>query len=233
MEIVADVTVAYGAQGAPFTYDARKEKDVRASRGMSRAQILGERVARRMKGQFGLNNVVSYMDAGVAVAKCDYEANAAVVAVGAARSYVMLPGNPLADSGLIAEYVQWTGLGDRHYDAIPMGIDTPTFVAFLFYNNWLEKHGYSNYTVADIVRTPYVKTYADESPYVSEGVSFYMQEGRIPDGMLEILSPGLTVAMLDFAYNFPAPLLQAVEGATAKMELVPNRTCKTNVIYAR
>lgn len=233
VELVADVTVGYGMQGDLFPLDARKETGVRARGGQSKAQVLGKRVARRMKGAFGHNNVVSYMDAGVAVAHCDYGQGAVSVAVGAARSYLTLPGNPLADAGLVADYVQWTGLGDRHFNAIPMGIDTPTFAAFLFYINWFQLQGYSNYTVTDVIRTPYARTYTHTPEYVRDGVDFYAQEGRIPDGMLDILTPALAVELLDFAYNFPAPLLLAVAGAAAKIPLMPDRTRKATVIYAR
>lgn len=228
IEWVADVTVSIGQQGMPYVIDARKQTGIPQNDNKTAVKVLSERVANTMR-PFGRNHVVLRAEAGIGVGYCDYDTQGVVAAVGIVSSFVTLAGNPLANPSLVAEYVEQSPLGAKHFDRIPLGIDAATLVVFLLQSGWYSRQGFSNFSQEDIVSLPRAIRQYDPKKQ-DKRLEFYRNLGRIPEGAEKVLSLDLLLGLLDVSFNFPDSMTHAVLSSLNGSVIKPGNTIWKNTI---
>ncbi len=232
IEIVADVACAYGVQNGSGFVDARKEKGIDMQSFGDRQKELARRVSGRMS-RFGNNNVVARMDAALVVAHSQYgERGGSIVSSGVSKSSVLLPGNPFRDKGLVAEYIDWSGLGEKHISSIPWGIDVATAVGFLAHIDWWGKQGYVFDRTDDLVGLPasYIATHSDSPKYIESGLEFFYDQKRLPEGILDAMDTSTLVGLLNVAFNFPMPFVGELVDQLNNEKVKPNQVIYLNPI---
>lgn len=212
IEIVADVACAYGPQNSNSYADARKEKGIDQLSLRARQDELAGRIVSKMS-RFGKSNVVARVDAALVVAHSQYgEHGGVVVSSGVSKSKATLPGNPFVDKGLVKEYLDWSGLGEKHFTSIPWGIDVMTAVGFLSHIDWWGKHDYVFNRTDDLIELPasYTFTHSDNPKYIEDGLEFFYDQKRLPDRILDTMNVSTVVGLLNMAFNFPTPFVSEV-----------------------
>lgn len=228
LELVADVTCGFRRQASTVLSDARKEKIVRGETLSERQKDVASRVASRF-AKWGKQNVVAHMDAALVLAHAQYgDSGGVVVASGVSESRIMLPGNPLKDQGLFAEYLDWANLGEKHLSAVPWAVDMATAIGFLSYIKWWNKQGYVYGGTGDLIKLPtsYSVSHASDQRYLNERLEFFYAHGRLPEKILDSLDPASLVGLLSTAFNFPNPFVGAVLESAAETSIK-----KQQIIY--
>ncbi len=228
IELVADVTCGFRRQSSKTLYDARKEKGVTGESLRERQKEVATRVASRF-ATWGKQNVVAHMDAALVLAHAQYgDSGGVVVASGVSESRTILPGNPLKDPGLFAEYLDWANLGEKHLSAVPWAVDMATAIGFLSYIKWWKKQGYVYGGTGDLIKLPtsYSDSHASDQRYLNQRLEFFYAHGRLPEKILDSLDPASLVGLLSMAFNFPNPFVGAVLESAAE-----TRIKKQQIIY--
>lgn len=228
--LAMDVATAMSPIGEEWV-DVRKFEDIRANpaEGITRRQALVNRVSSGAE-VYGDRDMIAMLEPAIQAGNVDVGRQTTAIATGAARGYIMLPNNPLRDRKLYDDYVTWSGLENKLYENIPGGYDIATLLAFLALNDRI-----ADYSPDELVMLPgdYVQNISQEPGYVETGLEFFKEQGRIPDGMIEVLGPDLTVGLLDFAFNTPNVLLKALINSADNLNLNWGQTFRRNPISMR
>ena len=226
--LALDVVTGKSVQGGRIL-DVRKQNNIRAGNGLSKREALAKKVAKDMTFAGG-NNVVLTLEPAAQVGVVDPRNESVIMAASAARTSITLPNNPLRDEELFIDYVSWSRLEEKLYDSIPGGYDIATLLAFLALNDKLAGH-----RVEDLVLFPgnYYEQLCGDHKYVETQTEFFYEQGRIPEGMLDVLEPSLAVGLLKHAFNTPKYLLESVVGAVNNVNAGYGQTVRRNPINLR
>lgn len=197
---VADVNVGHQRQG-DFRYVESRKIVVNGDSIREKTADLSRRVSNEARA-FGDSDIVTRTEAGATFAR-KFNKSTLYVSV-ASRMHVTQPNNPLSKSGLLNDYYEWSGLGEKHL-GMPWGIDALSWVAFL-----VSQGQTGGLKANEMVRLP--KSMNDISPTVRD-MNFFFSLGRLSEVWLRYVDEITAFGMLQIATNFTIPGSNALKGA--------------------